>query len=106
MLAGELDERGLRLWAAAEAESQGRGGIAAAAGAGLGPAGEREDAQGRRLPDRDAQFRHINATVKPALAAGEPTISVDTKEGVRLSVCQGSRSPKWILNESRAALQL
>lgn len=26
-------------------------------------------------------------------------------EGVRLSVCQGSRSPKWILNESSAALQ-
>jgi len=27
-------------------------------------------------------------------------------EGVRLSVYQGSRSPKWILNESSAALQL
>ncbi len=27
-------------------------------------------------------------------------------EGVRLSVCQGSRSSKWILNESSAALQL
>jgi putative transposase len=26
-------------------------------------------------------------------------------EGVRLSVCQGSRSPKWILNESSAELQ-
>ena len=26
-------------------------------------------------------------------------------EGVRLSVCQGSRSPKWILNESNAELQ-
>ena len=27
-------------------------------------------------------------------------------EGVRLSVYQGSRSPKWILNESSAELQL
>jgi hypothetical protein len=27
-------------------------------------------------------------------------------EGVRLSVCQGSRSPKWILNASSAELQL
>jgi transposase len=26
-------------------------------------------------------------------------------EGLRLSVCQGSRSPKWILNESSAELQ-
>ena len=31
MLVGQLDERGLRLWAAAEAESQGRGGSAAVA---------------------------------------------------------------------------
>jgi len=38
MLAGQLDERGLRLWAAAEAESQGRGGTAAVARAtGIAP---------------------------------------------------------------------
>jgi hypothetical protein len=30
--------------------------------------------------DRDAQFHHINAAVKAALAAGEPVISVDTKK--------------------------
>ncbi|MGH2843083.1 MAG: ISAzo13-like element transposase-related protein [Solirubrobacteraceae bacterium] len=29
-------------------------------------------------PDRDAQFRHINETARAALAAGEPTISIDT----------------------------
>ncbi len=29
MLAGQLDERGMRLWAAAEADAQGRGGTAA-----------------------------------------------------------------------------
>ena len=31
-------------------------------------------------PDRDAQLAHMNATVKAAVTAGEPTISVDTKE--------------------------
>jgi hypothetical protein len=31
-------------------------------------------------PDRDAQFRHINAQVKRALAMGMPVISVDTKK--------------------------
>jgi len=30
--------------------------------------------------DRDAQFAHINATVKAAIAAGQPAISVDTKK--------------------------
>ena len=32
-------------------------------------------------------------------------VAVGLVEGVRLSVCQGSRSPKWILNESSAELQ-
>jgi transposase len=32
-------------------------------------------------------------------------LSGRSEEGVRLSVCQGSRSPKWILNESSAELQ-
>jgi len=31
-------------------------------------------------PDRDAQFRHINAAVKKCLAQGIPVISVDTKK--------------------------
>jgi hypothetical protein len=31
-------------------------------------------------PDRDAQFRHINATAVALLAAGEPVVSVDTKK--------------------------
>jgi transposase len=175
-LAGELDERRRRLWAAAEARSHGRGGIAAVARAtglavetvrkGIGeleagetlppgrvrrPGGGRkaltdsdptllddlerlvdEDSRGdperplrwtaksvRQLarglrelghevhfssipkllrslgyslqanvktkegtqhPDRDAQFEHINATVKAALDQGQPVISVDTKK--------------------------
>jgi len=36
--------------------------------------------EGTDHPDRDAQFRHINATVKRALKAGSPVISVDTKK--------------------------
>lgn len=176
LLAGQLDERGLRLWAAAEAESRGRGGTAAVAratgiaastirrghrelvggespglgrvrrpGAGRKPLTEKDPTlledlerllegasrgdpegplrwtakslrnlhaelvaqghaisarsvapllrrlgyslqanaktrEGARHPDRDGQFRHINATLRAALGAGEPAISVDTKK--------------------------
>ena len=40
----------------------------------------RKTEEGRDHPDRDAQFRHINATVKRCLAHGRPVISVDTKK--------------------------
>jgi transposase len=36
--------------------------------------------EGRQHPDRDAQFQHINETVKTAIDAGQPVISVDTKK--------------------------
>ena len=36
--------------------------------------------EGNQSPDRDAQFRYINATVSLALAQGQPVISVDTKK--------------------------
>jgi hypothetical protein len=36
--------------------------------------------EGGKHPDRDAQFAHINQTVKAAIVAGEPAISVDTKK--------------------------
>jgi hypothetical protein len=36
--------------------------------------------EGRQHPDRDAQFRHLNAAVGAAIDAGEPVISVDTKK--------------------------
>ena len=36
--------------------------------------------EGRQHPDRDAQFRHINAVAKRAVARGQPVISVDTKK--------------------------
>ena len=40
----------------------------------------RKTREGSQHPDRDAQFQHINAMAKAALAAGEPVISVDTKK--------------------------
>jgi transposase len=40
----------------------------------------RKKLEGAQHPDRDAQFRHINAAVTAALAAGQPVISVDTKK--------------------------
>jgi len=40
----------------------------------------RKTEEGDDHPDRDAQFRHINAQVKKSLAAGAPVISVDTKK--------------------------
>lgn len=42
--------------------------------------GNRKTEEGDDHPDRDAQFRHINAAVTQALAAGRPVISVDTKK--------------------------
>jgi len=40
----------------------------------------RKTEEGDDHPDRDAQFRHINAQTKRALAAGTPVVSVDTKK--------------------------
>jgi Rhodopirellula transposase DDE domain len=40
----------------------------------------RKTEEGADHPDRDAQFRHINAKVKKCLAQGIPVISVDTKK--------------------------
>ena len=40
----------------------------------------RKPEEGENHPDRDAQFRHINITVKRCLRQGIPVISVDTKK--------------------------
>jgi transposase len=40
----------------------------------------RKTKEGRQHPDRDAQFRHINAKVAAAIAASQPAISIDTKK--------------------------
>jgi hypothetical protein len=40
----------------------------------------RKRLEGAQHPDRDAQFEHINETVRRQLAANQPAISVDTKK--------------------------
>ena len=40
--------------------------------------GNRKTEEGTDHPDRDAQFRHINARVRKCMAQGVPVISVDT----------------------------
>jgi Rhodopirellula transposase DDE domain len=40
--------------------------------------------EGRRHPDRDAQFRHVNAMVAEFAAAGEPAVSADGKKKEQL----------------------
>jgi hypothetical protein len=42
--------------------------------------GNSRTVEGRRHPDRDAQFRYIGERAKEFLAAGDPVISVDTKK--------------------------
>ena len=42
--------------------------------------GNRKTREGDAHPDRNAQFVHVNESVKAALASGEPVISVDTKK--------------------------
>src|ERR1039458_6636511 len=53
----------------------------------------RKTEEGADHPDRDAQFRHINAQVQRALAMGMPVISVDTRSEER-RVGQEGRS-RW-----------
>src|SRR6516165_9510967 len=49
-------------------------------------------AEGRRHPDRDAQFRYIAAQAKEHLAAGQPVISVDAKKKEQVGeYAQGGR---------------
>jgi Rhodopirellula transposase DDE domain len=40
----------------------------------------RKTREGASRPGRDAQFEHINATARAAIAAGQPVISVDAKK--------------------------
>jgi hypothetical protein len=51
--------------------------------------------EGEDHPDRDAQFRHINAEVKRALAKGMPVISVDTKKKELLGNYD-NRGQQWL----------
>ena len=42
--------------------------------------------EGKRHPDRDAQFRYINDLAKGYLAAGDPVISIDTKKKEKIGL--------------------
>ena len=55
----------------------------------------RKTEEGDDHPDRDAQFRHINAQVKKSLAAGTPVISVDTKKK-ELIGAYVNRGQQWL----------
>ena len=50
--------------------------------------GNRKTREGSANPDRDDQFAHINAAAAAALAAGEPAISVDTKQQELVGDCK------------------
>ena len=56
--------------------------------------GNRKTEEGEEHPDRDAQFRHINAQVKRALATASPVISVDTKKKELLG-SYANRGTQW-----------
>ncbi len=88
-LAPTLDERGKRLFAAAEAKTLGYGGVSALSrrivadvlhSLNFSLQGNRKTKEGDDHPDRDKQFRHINGQVKAFLVDAQPVISVDTKK--------------------------
>ncbi|WP_442874930.1 ISAzo13 family transposase [Actinoplanes sp. NBC_00393] len=49
-------------------------------GEGFSLQGNAKTLEGRRHPDRDAQFGYINEQVKDYLSSGDPVVSVDTKK--------------------------
>ncbi len=49
-------------------------------GEGFSLQGNAKTVEGRRHPDRDAQFRYINEQVRAHQAAADPVVSVDTKK--------------------------
>jgi hypothetical protein len=66
--------------------------------------GNRKTEEGDDHPDRDAQFRHINAQVKRTLAKGAPVISVDTKKKEMVgNYANGGR--KWRREKSPLKVQ-
>jgi Rhodopirellula transposase DDE domain len=71
-LAGELAARGYAVTAVTVARLLKQ--------AGYSLQGNAKTVEGKQHPDRDAQFRYINAQVAAFQSAGDPVISVDTKK--------------------------
>ena len=65
----------------------------------------RKSEEGEDHPDRDAQFRHINAQVKKALATGIPVISVDTKKKEILGNYKNS-GKQWLPAKNAATVNV
>ena len=61
--------------------------------------GNRKTEEGDDHPDRDAQFRHINAQVLQAIKKGEPVISVDTKKKELVGNYE-NKGRQWRINKS------
>jgi hypothetical protein len=57
--------------------------------------GNRKTREGNQHEDRDAQFRHINATVAEELRRGRPVISVDTKKKELIGNYQ-NKGKQWL----------
>jgi len=53
---------------------------------GFSTQGNSRTIEGRRHPDRDAQFRYINDLARRYLAAGDPVISIDTKKKEKIGL--------------------
>jgi hypothetical protein len=64
----------------------------------------RKTEEGADHPDRDAQFRHINATVKQCLRQGIPVISVDTKKKELVGNYENS-GQQWLLAKQPLRVQ-
>jgi hypothetical protein len=64
-------------------------------GQGFSLQGNRKMEEGAEHPDRDAQFRPINAQVKRALATGVPVVSVDTRKKELLGNYENS-GKQWL----------
>src|SRR6266446_43115 len=83
-----LDERQRRLLLGAEARALTTAGHPVSADTvdkllheqGFSLQGNAKTIEGKRHPDRDAQFRYISGAAKEYLAAGDPVVSVDAKK--------------------------
>src|SRR5438034_86223 len=77
----ELNERQRRRLLGVEARELGWGGVSALARAdGYRLQANAKVREGRQHPDRDGQFRHIDAVVRRFLRSGDPVVSVDAKK--------------------------
>ncbi len=57
--------------------------------------GNSKTLEGAQHPDRNAQFEHINETVRRQMEAGEPAISVDTKKKELVGQYKNSSKPTF-----------